>query len=109
MPQVSCMFDWRSVILPAWFRLRKGVTRAAMLIAVLSIRCYQGMIRPHLIGSCKFHPSCSEYGIEALQVHGILRGTILTVHRICRCHPFSAGGFDPVPLPSARRQRRTLE
>ena len=77
------------------------------LIAVFLIRCYQAMIRPHLIGSCKFYPSCSEYGIEALQVHGICRGVILTVRRICRCHPFSAGGFDPVPLPTVPHEARS--
>jgi len=55
------------------------------------------MIRPHLIGTCKFCPTCSEYAIEALRTHGLLRGIALAFWRILRCHPFSAGGLDPVP------------
>ncbi|MFQ5413929.1 MAG: membrane protein insertion efficiency factor YidD [Phycisphaerae bacterium] len=61
------------------------------------IRTYQLVVRPHLIGSCRFMPSCSHYAIDALQRHGIVRGTLLAVRRIARCHPFSSGGYDPVP------------
>ena len=68
-----------------------------LLIAL--IRGYQAMIRPLLIGSCKFYPTCSEYAIEALQLHGLWRGSWLAVRRICRCHPFTPGGIDPVPKP----------
>ena len=77
-----------------------------VLGAVFVIRCYQAIIRPFLIGTCKFCPTCSEYGIEALQVHGSWRGTMLTLRRVLRCHPFSAGGIDPVPepLPPGRGQ-----
>ena len=46
---------------------------------------------------CRFAPSCSSYALEALEEHGATRGTWLTARRIARCHPFSAGGFDPVP------------
>ncbi|UCE62392.1 MAG: membrane protein insertion efficiency factor YidD [Phycisphaerales bacterium] len=80
--------------------------RAIVFTAVLTIRCYQAMIRPHLIGTCKFHPSCSEYGIEALQTHGLCRGSLLAAGRVCRCHPFGAGGIDPVP-PDAPTSRGT--
>lgn len=66
-------------------------------IPIALIRSYQALIRPHLIGSCKFWPTCSEYAIEALGTHGVARGMWLTVRRILRCHPFSPGGFDPVP------------
>jgi putative membrane protein insertion efficiency factor len=65
--------------------------------AVFLIRCYQAMIRPFLIGACKFHPTCSEYAIEAFYTHGPWRGSILAVRRLVRCHPFSPGGIDPVP------------
>ncbi len=69
-------------------------------IPVAVIRCYQAMLRPLLIGTCKFCPSCSEYAIEALHTHGLLRGTRLALRRITRCHPFSPGGIDPVPPPA---------
>ena len=81
--------------------------RGALLVAlpIFLIRCYQAMVRPLLIGSCKFLPTCSEYTIEALQTHGLLRGTLLGLARIIRCHPFSPGGIDPVPPPPDRSSR----
>jgi len=66
-------------------------------IPIAAIRGYQAMIRPHLIGACKFCPTCSEYAMESLEVHGLLRGSVLTIRRLVRCHPFSRGGIDPVP------------
>lgn len=71
-----------------------------MRFAVALIRAYQCMIRPFLIGSCKFHPTCSEYAIESLQVHGLFRGLRLAFLRVVRCHPFSPGRIDPVPPAS---------
>jgi putative membrane protein insertion efficiency factor len=65
----------------------------------LLIRGYQATIRPWLIGSCKFYPSCSEYAIEALRGHGLLAGGWLTLRRLIRCHPVGPGGLDPVPPP----------
>lgn len=61
------------------------------------IRGYQLAISPLLGPSCRFYPSCSQYAIEAMEAHGALRGTWLTIKRISRCHPFHEGGFDPVP------------
>lgn len=61
------------------------------------IRCYQWTLRPLLGPCCRFYPSCSEYAIEALQVHGCIRGLWLGLKRIGRCHPIHPGGFDPVP------------
>jgi len=61
------------------------------------IRAYQLVLSPMLGPSCRFYPSCSHYAIEAIESHGALRGTWLSAKRICRCHPFHPGGFDPVP------------
>lgn len=71
-------------------------------VAVFAIRGYQAMIRPWLVGACKFHPTCSEYAVEALHTHGPWRGAWLAVRRLARCHPFSPGGLDPVPEPESR-------
>lgn len=61
------------------------------------IRVYQRFLSPLLGQNCRFHPSCSRYAVEALQVHGAIKGTILSGWRILRCQPFCKGGFDPVP------------
>jgi uncharacterized protein len=66
------------------------------LIAFL-IRAYQLLISPLLGARCRFYPSCSHYALEALQVHGLARGSWLTLRRLARCHPLCVGGFDPVP------------
>lgn len=66
-------------------------------LLVLLIRLYQWTIGTVIGQNCRFYPSCSHYGIEALQKHGALKGSYLTVKRICRCHPWNPGGVDPVP------------
>jgi putative membrane protein insertion efficiency factor len=61
------------------------------------IRGYQLAISPLLGPRCRFYPSCSHYAMEAIESHGALSGTWLTIKRISRCHPWHEGGFDPVP------------
>lgn len=61
------------------------------------IRGYQRFISPLTGARCRFYPSCSEYALEAINRHGVLRGGYLTVRRLLKCHPFHDGGFDPVP------------
>jgi putative membrane protein insertion efficiency factor len=60
------------------------------------IRLYQSVISPFIAPRCKYHPSCSEYAVQAIRVHGIARGVVLAGWRILRCNPWSHGGFDPV-------------
>ena len=67
---------------------------------ILLVRVYQWTIAPALPPSCRYLPSCSAYMISAIETHGAFRGTWLGVRRIFRCHPFHAGGYDPVPPPS---------
>jgi uncharacterized protein len=66
-----------------------------LLIALL--RFYRYAISPMLGRNCRFHPTCSEYAIEAVQRHGALRGGWMAMKRVGRCHPFNPGGYDPVP------------
>jgi putative membrane protein insertion efficiency factor len=66
-------------------------------IALLLIRFYQKFISPALPSSCRFYPTCSHYGYEAIDKHGIFIGGWLAARRIGRCHPFNPGGHDPVP------------
>ena len=58
---------------------------------------YREAVSPLFPPSCRFEPTCSEYALEALKVHGALRGSVLTMWRILRCAPWSKGGWDPVP------------
>ena len=66
-------------------------------LVVVAIRVYQRVLSPFLPPSCRFHPSCSEYARQAIVKHGLVRGVTLAVTRVARCHPWNAGGFDPVP------------
>lgn len=66
-------------------------------VFIALIRVYQYLLSPLLGQRCKYYPTCSNYAIEALRVHGVVRGTGLATWRIMRCNPFSNGGVDPVP------------
>jgi putative membrane protein insertion efficiency factor len=64
------------------------------------IRVYQWLIAPLLPPNrCRFAPSCSHYGLEAIAAHGALAGSFLILHRLLRCHPWGGSGYDPVPRP----------
>lgn len=67
-------------------------------LAVLVIRAYKVVLSPILGASCRFSPTCSNYGIESLERFGFLKGVWLTVRRLVRCRPFGPSGYDPVPL-----------
>jgi len=66
-----------------------------ILIAI--IKFYKYFISPLLGSNCRFYPSCSTYSLEALQRHGTVAGSYLTLRRLLKCHPFHEGGIDPVP------------
>lgn len=73
------------------------MSRFAIKMMVGLIRFYQYAISPHLMPSCRFTPTCSQYGIDAILKHGPVKGGGLSVRRICRCHPWGGHGHDPVP------------
>lgn len=67
-----------------------------------SIRAYQRYVSPGLPPACRFQPTCSQFAYEAVERHGAVRGGWLAARRLLRCHPLSAGGYDPVPEPRRR-------
>lgn len=79
---------------------------ATAFVAKAMIRGYRAI--PKAGGRCRFHPTCSAYALEALELHGGWRGLGLAFRRLGRCHPFHSGGLDPVP-PSPTTTRRTPE
>ena len=72
--------------------------KTLQIIVIGSIRAYRWLISPWLPGCCRFYPTCSQYAINAVESHGVAKGMYLTIRRIVRCHPGSAGGVDLVPL-----------
>ncbi len=65
--------------------------------ALFVLRVYKRLISPLLPRACRFYPSCSEYAMQAIAKHGILRGGIMAARRLIKCNPLHPGGFDPVP------------
>jgi len=66
-------------------------------ILIATVRFYRKHLSDPAVPKCRFFPTCSQYALEALEKFGALKGTLLTVRRIFRCHPFNKGGYDPVP------------
>ena len=79
---------------------------ARLLIAI--VKLYQCVLSPWLGGRCRFEPSCSRYAVACLDAHGALRGSLLSIARLCKCHPFHPGGHDPPP-PARRLARANSE
>lgn len=75
---------------------------AQQTVLIWLIKAYRVAISPWFGAKCRFHPTCSQYAIDAISEHGMIKGCWLSGKRILKCHPFSEGGFDPVP--SANKQ-----
>ena len=73
------------------------ISKYISLPLIIIIRLYQLLISPMLGQNCRYLPTCSEYSIKSLKEHGLFRGSILSMKRILKCHPWSSHGFDPVP------------
>jgi putative membrane protein insertion efficiency factor len=88
-------------------RLLAALARVPRLLLVGLVRVYQAVLSPHLGNTCRFQPTCSEYAVEALRQYGAVRGLVLTIYRLGRCHPWGGYGYDPPrwfgePAPEAQ-------
>jgi uncharacterized protein len=84
---------------------RLGTPLAALLLGLVNL--YRLLLSPYLGGRCRFHPSCSQYALDALTRFGALRGSALSALRVLRCNPLCEGGFDPIPADGALRWGRS--
>ena len=73
-------------------------------VLAIALRGYKRFVSPLMPPACRFHPTCSEFAAEAVETHGALKGVRLAAGRLMRCHPWSGGGFDPVPPATAHSQ-----
>lgn len=74
---------------------------------VFLIKTYQTTISPRFShGSCRYYPTCSQYALEAIEIHGVFKGSLLAAWRILRCNPFSKGGYDPVPPKKNKNEEK---
>ncbi|WP_375477871.1 membrane protein insertion efficiency factor YidD [uncultured Jatrophihabitans sp.] len=83
--------------------------RPAVRAVVAVLRLYRMAVSPLRPPACRYVPTCSAYAVEALETHGLLRGAWLSVRRLLRCHPFHAGGHDPVPPRVGRTAAPTAD
>jgi len=77
-------------------------------IFLLPLQIYGNYISYYFPARCRFYPSCSQYSISAIEVHGIFRGAYLSIARILRCHPWHKGGYDPVPEKTPKHNHNCL-
>ncbi|MCT2260140.1 membrane protein insertion efficiency factor YidD [Brachybacterium muris] len=86
----------------------RSLARLPRRLLALPVRAYQVGISPYTPPACRFYPVCSQYGMDALRVHGAVKGTALSAWRILRCNPLTRGGPDPVPAPGMWSNPRRL-
>ncbi|MFC0674958.1 membrane protein insertion efficiency factor YidD [Brachybacterium hainanense] len=84
----------------------RRLLRLPRTLLLLPVRAYQVGVSPYTPPACRYYPVCSQYAVDALHVHGALKGTLLAAARILRCNPLSRGGTDPVPAPGMWRNPR---
>jgi hypothetical protein len=72
-----------------------------LLIGIIKV--YKSLISPLFPNTCRFHPTCSTYAMEAIHEYGAIKGVYLAIIRISKCHPFHSGGFDPVPIDNPEK------
>ena len=82
-------------------------TKLTSSLLVGLIRLYQGILSPYLGRSCRYSPTCSQYTLEAIQLWGPIKGLWMGLKRISRCHPWGNHGYDPVPKPKLKEQKRS--
>lgn len=75
-------------------------------LLILLIKFYQKILSPLCPGVCRYQPTCSQYMIEAIRLHGICKGLTLGIKRILRCHPWGGSGYDPVPPPAKKNPHK---
>jgi uncharacterized protein len=73
------------------------------------LRAYQYVLSPYLGSRCRFTPSCSHYAVEAVRVHGAVKGSLFTAKRLACCHPWCEGGYDPVPAQAQKQQKQQMQ
>ncbi len=88
MNLVSSILIWKGI----------GYQMLIKKIIIYLIKLYRKYLSPMKTVKCPYYPSCSQYGLEAFEKYGVLKGGVLTFYRILRCNPFSKGGYDPVPI-----------
>ena len=83
----------------------RGIKNLLEWIFVMLIRFYQGAVSPYLLPSCRYTPTCSQYGIEAIKKYGPFKGGWLTLKRFASCHPWGGSGYDPVPADDKQKKQ----
>jgi uncharacterized protein len=91
------------------FKIWKYFLKGIAFVLILPVKLYQVAISPYLPRSCRHTPSCSQYTIEALRIHGPFKGLYLGINRIMRCHPWGTSGYDPVPPKENWRKKMWKE
>src|SRR4051794_20397534 len=81
------------------------MNQRATSVVLYLLRGYKGALSPLLRPACRYVPTCSDYAMEAVDRHGVLRGGSMAMWRVLRCHPFVKGGYDPVVKPEGARKR----